>query len=85
MLWLWCRLVAIAPIRPLAWKPPYAVSAALKKQKQTNKQNLRHQEQLEALLQKLSPVDTIEKSSQLPATATATAIATATKDPSSVS
>ena len=24
LLWLWCRLAAIALIRPLAWEPPYA-------------------------------------------------------------
>ena len=29
LLWLWLRPVATAPIRPLAWEPPYAVSAAL--------------------------------------------------------
>jgi len=28
LLWLWCRLVATAPIQPLAWEPPYAVGAA---------------------------------------------------------
>ena len=28
LLWLWCRLAATAPIRPLAWEPPYAVRAA---------------------------------------------------------
>ena len=28
LLRLWCRLVAIAPIRPLAWETPYAVGAA---------------------------------------------------------
>ena len=22
LLWLWCRLAAVAPIRPLAWEPP---------------------------------------------------------------
>ena len=35
LLWLWCRLVAVASIRPLAWEPPYAyaVGEALKKQK----------------------------------------------------
>ena len=27
----WCRPAAVAPIRPLAWKLPHAVSAALKK------------------------------------------------------
>ena len=32
-LWLWCRLVATAPIRPLAWEHPYATSMALKGQK----------------------------------------------------
>ena len=30
LLWLWCRLAAVAPIRPLAWEPPYATSAAVK-------------------------------------------------------
>ena len=29
LLWLWHRLVATAPTRPLAWEPPYAASAAL--------------------------------------------------------
>ena len=29
LLWLWCRLAAVAPIQPLAWEPPYA--AALKR------------------------------------------------------
>ena len=33
LLWLWCRPAATAPIRPLAWEPPYAVGAALKSQK----------------------------------------------------
>ena len=33
LLWFWCRPVAIAPIRPLAWEPPYAAGAALKRQK----------------------------------------------------
>ena len=38
LLWLWCGLVATALIRPLAWKPPYAVGAALEKTKrQKNK------------------------------------------------
>ena len=35
---LWCRPVAIAPIRLRAWEPPYAVGAALKGQK-TKKEN----------------------------------------------
>ena len=33
LLWLWCRLVATAPIRPLAWEHPYAAGTALKRQK----------------------------------------------------
>ena len=33
MLWLWCRLAAIAPIRPLAWEPPHAVGVALKRKR----------------------------------------------------
>ena len=28
LLWLWHRLAATAPIRPLAWERPYAVGAA---------------------------------------------------------
>ena len=31
-LWLWRRLAAVAPIRPLTWEPPYAAGAALKRQ-----------------------------------------------------
>ena len=33
LLWLWLRLVATAPIRPLVWELPYAVGVALKKEK----------------------------------------------------
>ena len=36
LLWLWCRLAAAALIQPLAWELPYAMSAALKRK--TNKQ-----------------------------------------------
>ena len=28
LLWLWCRLVATAPIQPLAWEPLHAAGAA---------------------------------------------------------
>ena len=38
LLWLWCRLVAVAPIRPLAWEPPYAADAPLKGQKTKKKE-----------------------------------------------
>ena len=33
LLWLWRRPVATAPIRPLAWEPPYASEAAQEKVK----------------------------------------------------
>ena len=37
LLWLWRRAVAIAPIQPLAWQPPYASGVALEKDKKTKK------------------------------------------------
>ena len=37
LLWLWCRPVTTAPIRPLAWEPPYASGAALEKAKRQKK------------------------------------------------
>ena len=33
LLWLWCRLAAVALIWPLAWQPPRALGAALKRGK----------------------------------------------------
>ena len=33
LLWLWCRLAAVAPIGSLAWEPPCATGVALKSQK----------------------------------------------------
>ena len=33
LLWLWCRLVAAALIKPLAWEPPYVAGVTLKRQK----------------------------------------------------
>ena len=35
LLWLWRRPAAVAPIRPPAWEPPYAVGAILERQKKT--------------------------------------------------
>ena len=37
LLWLWPRPVAMAPIRPLAWEPPYAAGAAQKIAKRQKK------------------------------------------------
>ena len=33
LLWLWCSPAALAPIQPLAWELPYAMSVALKRKK----------------------------------------------------
>ena len=37
LLWLWGQPVATAPIRPLAWEPPYALGSALEKAKRQKK------------------------------------------------
>ena len=37
LLWLWLRPAATAPIRSLAWEPPYATGAAQKGQKTKKK------------------------------------------------
>ena len=37
LLCLWCRLAAVAPIRPLSWELPYATGVALKKKKKEKK------------------------------------------------
>ena len=37
LLWLWRRLAATAPIRPLAWEPPYAAGAAQEMEKRPKK------------------------------------------------
>jgi len=41
LLWLWYRPEAIAPIRPLAWDPPYATGAALEKTKRKKKKSIK--------------------------------------------
>ena len=43
LLWLWCKLAATAPNRPLAWEPPYAVGAVLKRQKRKKKKKKKPQ------------------------------------------
>jgi len=48
LLWLWRRPVAVAPIQPLAWEPPYAAGAAqeiattTKRQKTKKKKKFSH-------------------------------------------
>ena len=51
-------LVAVTPIRPLAWDPPYAVGVALEKTKKKKKKNClaqRKKELYASVLEKLSP------------------------------
>ena len=38
LLWLWHKLAAVAQIQPLAWKPPYATSTALKIKRKKKKE-----------------------------------------------
>ena len=46
LLWLWYSLVATAPIRPLAWEPPYAVGKRQKTKKENKtKQNKKTRKQ----------------------------------------
>ena len=40
LLWLWHRPAAAAPIQLLAWEPPYAAGAALKRQKTKKKKKI---------------------------------------------
>ena len=44
LLWLWHRPAAVAPIRLLAWEPPYAMDAAIKKAKKKKKKKERERE-----------------------------------------
>ena len=48
LLWLWCRLVATAHIRPLAWEPPCAVGAALEMAKRQKKKKIYNPGKLES-------------------------------------
>ena len=41
LLWLWCRPAETAPIRSLAWEPPYDEGAALKKDKKKKRERER--------------------------------------------
>ena len=42
LLYLWHRPAATAPVEPLAWEPPYAMIAALKKDQKKKKWKLGH-------------------------------------------
>ena len=43
--WLWRRLVATAPIPPLAWEPPYAAEAVLEKRQKDKKKKEKMRDQ----------------------------------------
>ena len=43
---IWCRLAATAPIRPLAGETPYAMGAALKRQKTGKKKMEKNLEEI---------------------------------------
>ena len=40
MLWLWRRTAATAPIRPLAWEPPYTAGTAPKGKKKKKERKI---------------------------------------------
>ena len=46
LLWLWHRLSATAPMRPLAWEPPHAAGVALEKAKRPKKKKKTPEEKL---------------------------------------
>jgi len=48
LLWLWCRLTAVAPIQSLAWEPPCAAMGAARKRKKKNSyENVKNDESIE--------------------------------------
>ena len=49
LLWLWYRLAAAAPIRPLAWEPPCAAGASLEKAKRQKKKKKKKKKKKEFL------------------------------------
>ena len=53
LLWLWCRLSDTAPIRPLAWEPPYAAGGAQEMPNRQKKNKTKKQQQQQ---QKLLPL-----------------------------
>ena len=40
LLWLWCRLAAIAPVGPLAWESAYAMGVALENRQRQKKKSI---------------------------------------------
>ena len=61
LMWLWCRLAAVVPMRPLAWELPYAEGAALKTNKLTNKKKPQN------LLETIKPLTRVQYTDPLSA------------------
>ena len=59
VLQLWHRPAAVAPIRPLAWEPPYAKGVALKRQKKKKKNEKERKRILRAEGRKNSNLSTL--------------------------
>ena len=47
LLWWWCRPAPTAPIRPLAWEPPYATGAAQEMAKKKDKKKKKKKKERE--------------------------------------
>ena len=56
LLWLWHRLAATAPTRPLAWEPPYAPGVALKKKDKKTKKEKKERKKLRTEFEEISEV-----------------------------
>ena len=63
LLWLWCRPVAVALIQPLAWEPPYALGAALKRKEK--KENVDFQKLKVTFLSESATISKIQMSSNI--------------------
>ena len=59
-LWLWCRLEATPPIRPLAWEPPYAADVVLEKTKK-KKERKEKKKATDTILKKKKSLIIIQK------------------------
>ena len=64
-LWQWHRLTAVAPIRPLAWEPPYALGAALKKTKDKNKQTNKQKKPTHGTLSRIDHTSVLDYKASL--------------------
>ena len=53
LLRLWHRPAVTAPIRPLAWEPPYAAGAALTRQKTKKRKEKKRKENYKTLMNKI--------------------------------